>query len=135
MYCRMCGNKISDTDQYCQMCGTPTGLENQSAAPSETMEEKEEIVFNPPFENLKFYFAEKDLRYAEEESSETEEDAASPEKEEADLKEFISENEIKEANQRKAENDRREGAGEAKPVKAPEFSWNVHDFPRPGRKT
>lgn len=114
MYCRMCGNKTGDSDHYCQVCGTPTGYKEPPAAPAETSEMKEEIVFNPPYEN-KAHFTEEDSPYAEEERSE-------PEEEEEDLKEFISENEIEA--QKNEEETINPGA-----VKDGEFAWNIYEFP------
>lgn len=114
MYCRMCGNKTGDSDHYCQVCGTPTGYKESSAAPAETSEMKEEIVFNPPYEN-KAHFTEEDPPYAEVERSE-------PEEEEKDLKEFISENEIE---AQKNEED----TINPEVVKDGEFAWNIYEFP------
>jgi len=107
----MCGNKTGDSDHYCQVCGTPTGYKEPPAAPAETSEIKEEIVFNPPYEN-KARFTEEDLPYAEEERSEAEED----------LKEFISENEI-EAQKNEEETINLEAKKDG------EFAWNIYEFP------
>jgi len=112
MYCRSCGNKLGDMDHYCQVCGTPTGYQEPPAAPAETTEIKEEIVFNPPYENKS--------HFAEEEPPEAEETTAADKEE--DLKEFISEDEI-EAHKQEEDTDSPE------PLKNTEFAWNVHEFP------
>ncbi len=106
MYCKMCGKKIGDTDHFCQFCGTPTGNADPSAAPSET---KEEIIFNPPYEDK---------------SHMTEEE---------ELKEYISENEIEEAQQEEVQ--KKEETDEPEPDKNPEFAWNVYEFPSEKKKT
>jgi len=111
MYCRMCGNKTGDSDHYCQVCGTPTGYKESPAAPAEASEMKEEIVFNPPYDN-KAHFTEEEPPYSEEEQSEEEED----------LKDFISENEIK-AQKNEEETINPEA------VKDGEFAWNIYEFP------
>jgi hypothetical protein len=122
MFCRKCGNKISETDLYCQFCGTPTGYEKAPAALAEEAEDKEEIVFNPPYENDRSNVTEGELRFAGEETAATE-------KEEEDLKEFISENEVKEAHREQ------EDVGEPEPARDSEFTWNIHEFPSQRKKT
>jgi len=114
MYCRSCGNKLGDMDRFCQVCGTPTGYQEPPAAPAETSEIKEEIVFNPPYEN-KSHFAEEEPPFEAEE-------APAAKKEEEDLQEFISEDEI-EAHKQEKDTDSSE------PLKNAEFAWNVHEFP------
>lgn len=109
MYCRMCGNQIGDTDHYCQYCGSPTRYKEQPTVAAAETDGKEEVVFNPPFEN----------------TSHITED-------EEDLTEFISENEI-EKEQKKEEDEDKEERSE--PVKNSEFTWNVYEFPTVNKKT
>lgn len=105
MYCRKCGKKIADTDHFCQFCGSPTGYSEPSPTP---LEIEEEIIFNPPYEDKPHS------------------------KEDEELKEFISENEIEEAQQEEAREKEEE---EPEPVKTPEFTWNVYEFPTDKKKT
>lgn len=119
MYCRMCGNKLEDSDHYCQYCGTPTGLGESSPGSEEAPESKEEIVFNPPYAN-KSYFAEEETASGKEEISE-------PSEEKEDLKTYISEDEIKAHKQEEA-------SAEQVEVKNREFIWNVHEFPSAKKK-
>lgn len=115
MYCRKCGNKISDTDHYCQYCGTPTGFKDTLSAPGDPEEATEEIVFNPPYDNKSHF---------------DEEEGSAPEPEEY-LKEFISEKEI---DVHKDIQKSGEEAFEPQMAKSSEFNWNVHEFPQ-NRKT
>ncbi|MDD3169704.1 MAG: zinc ribbon domain-containing protein [Eubacteriales bacterium] len=114
MYCRKCGNKTGDTDHYCQVCGTPTGYEEPTAAPAETNEMKEEIVFNPPYEN-KSHFVKEPLLDGEEPSE--------PKEEEEALKEFISEDEIEAHKEKERETVKPDS------LKDSEFTWNIYEFP------
>lgn len=118
MYCRSCGNKLGDMDHYCQVCGTPTGYREPPAAPAETTEIEEEIVFNPPYEN-KSHFAE------EEPSFETEETPAADEEEDADSTEP----------QKNAEFswNVHEFPG-TKKTEEIVFNWNMEDFNQPEQK-
>lgn len=119
MYCRMCGNKLEDSDHYCQYCGTPTGSGESVPGPEEAPDSKEEIVFNPPYAN-KSYFAEEETASGKEERSE-------PSEEKEDLKAYISEDEIKAHKQEEA-------SAEQVGVKNREFVWNVHEFPSAKKK-
>lgn len=112
MYCRMCGNKLRDMDHYCQFCGMPTEFKDTPSELAESAEMKEEVVFNPPYEN-ESQFAEDEpaLEFSESEPEEKE-----------DLKEFISENEI-EAHKQEQE------TTEPEAERNSEFIWNVHEFP------
>ncbi len=128
MYCRKCGNKIGDTDLYCQYCGTPTGFREPSSEIGEPEEPREEIIFNPPYDN-KFHFAEEDT-------------SEEPRRDE-DLEEFISEPVIEEqTDARKGEqNVAREdeqiqgGASGTQNAKSGEFNWNIHEFPAKRKRT
>jgi hypothetical protein len=115
MYCRMCGKMIDDTDRHCRFCGAPTGSDEAETNTAETAESIEEVVFNPPFKrddelNESFHL--------------TEEESLEPPKSEENLKEFISDNEIKEQHKLK------EKAEEQGVVKDREFIWNIHEFPK-----
>lgn len=121
MYCRKCGNKTGETDHYCQVCGTPTGYQEASDAAAETTEMKEEIVFNPPYDN-KSQFIEESLPGSEDSLDPNEAaDSSDPNEAEADLKEYISENEIEE---QKMDETMNPGAS-----KENEFTWNIYQFP------
>ncbi len=118
MYCRMCGNLLSDTDRFCKKCGTKIDLK-PSADSAEPIGEKEEVVFNPPYEEKaphhnRFYFV-------EEESSEKR-------KQKEKLKGFTSGNE-REENKWKEDKSDREHSG-----RNDEFNWNVHEFPKEKEK-
>jgi hypothetical protein len=102
----MCGKKIGDTDHFCQFCGASTGFAESSAKTSEI---KEEIIFNPPYEDK------------------------SPKTEEEELKEFISEEEIEEAQQEGVQTSEEEETPET--AKNQEFAWNVYEFPTEKKKT
>ncbi len=120
MYCRMCGNRIEETDHYCQHCGTSVKNREPSAPPIEETEIKEEVVFNPPYERAS-HFAEEDPSDGERsEPSENEE----PEKE---LENFISEDEI--------EAQKEEPSETPEPPKNNEFTWDVYEFPSKTKKT
>lgn len=114
MYCRMCGNKVEDTDHYCQHCGTPTGYREQSAPSVEEEKKEEEIVFNPPYEPQSHFIEEDPPFEGEEPQDTTQEDEI--------LKEFISESEIK-------EEFIPDGDDSSARVKNSEFTWNLYEFP------
>jgi len=114
MYCRKCGNKIGDTDHFCENCGTPTGFKQPPSGLGEPEEPKEEIVFNPPYDNKSPF---------------TETEPSDPEQEE-DLKEFISDKEFD--IQKETQEDKADSGVETE--KNSEFNWNVHEFPEK-RKT
>lgn len=118
MYCRKCGNKIGDTDHYCQVCGTPTGYEEPTAPTAETDGMREEVVFNPPYENKSHFMNEPII---------DEEELSEPEVEE-DLKEFISENEIEAQKEEEGESEKSDSSKDS------EFTWNIYEFPS-SRKT
>ena len=114
MYCKMCGNLLDDTDRFCKICGAKTDFKIPAKS-AEPIAVKEEVVFNPPFEGEepqqnRFYFIE-------------EEASREPEKQEAELEEFISDQEMKMNSQREAY------AEETDIKKNNEFKWNVHEFP------
>lgn len=115
MYCRKCGNKIGDTDHYCQYCGTPTDIKEPPSKAGEPEQEKEEIVFNPPYD--------KKSHFAEEETSGTEGEQEEPEE---DLSKFISDTEIDVEKDTERQEEETSGPQTAK---SSEFNWNVHEFP------
>ena len=128
MYCRMCGNKIDDTDRYCNRCGAPTNGQEKSSENTEPIEISEEVIFNPPYEGKDYpsnglHLAEEDLTIPEK-SPETEE----PDKE---LKAFISGEDLE------VEAHKAQEAAIEKPQteRTSEFSWDVKGFPTSSRKT
>jgi hypothetical protein len=135
MYCRKCGNKLGDKDRFCPVCGAPTGYREPSAAPAESAETNEEIIFNPPYETYP-RSSENELRFAEE-------DFSGRESGEENLKNFISQGEIEEEQKSETEEihikERPESGspetGKTGPARDSEFVWNIHDFPKPARKT
>lgn len=140
MYCRMCGSKLGDADHFCKNCGTPTGIGEPTLTPADEPVIKEEIVFNPPYDKESGF--QEDGAAADELDKEEPagEDPAEGEhrnlkREKEDLKGFILEVDIAEANKIQAE------ATEAgpEPIKkqtgADEFTWNVHQFPKAKKNT
>lgn len=119
MYCRMCGNKLRDMDHYCQFCGMPTEFKDTPSERAESAEMKEEVVFNPPYDN-KTQFAEDEpaLEFSEPES-ESEQEATEPGA--GKSSEFIW-------------NVHEFPDPESKKTDAVKFNWNMEDFGRPEEK-
>lgn len=119
MYCKMCGNLLDDTDRSCKICGTPTG---EKETPAESIEIKEEIIFNPPYRK-NFVEGEQSKKTAEAEeemsmpaeTTEAEEEMPPEETDEAD---HVS----------PALQEKRDGDIKYKRTNS-EFTWNVHEFP------
>lgn len=126
MYCRMCGNKLDEKDQYCQKCGAPTGLAEAAGTAAENEEIKEEVVFNPPYESTSPFAG------AEEQPAD---DEACPEGQTEDLGAFISETEIEEANRQQDDKKAPETEESRASEKKQEFTWNVHEFPGAKKRT
>lgn len=126
MYCRKCGAKLGQEDQFCHVCGAPTGYREPPVSHPGSADNNEEIIFNPPYGNIS-HFSENDLRFAEEESP-------GPEGGE---KGFISKDEIKaQKNETDAARVReKKETGKTGFLKDNEFVWNVHEFPKDAQKT
>ena len=129
MYCRMCGKMLDDTDRHCKYCGAATGFQDSVENASKVISVSEEVVFNPPFEveerKGSSYLTEEDTSEQEAEP-EAQGDIADGklEKQEDNLKGYISENEIEEQKKQA------ERTGETGAFKTPEFTWDVHEFPK-----
>lgn len=128
MYCRMCGNKIDDTDRYCNKCGAPTGHQENTTETTEPIVISEEVVFNPPYEGTGY--SNNGLHLAEEETPAPEKPSI-PDEPKEELKGFISGKDI-EVEAHKIQEFATEPPA---PKKHSEFDWDVKDFPTTSKKT